>query len=1193
MPGGEENSGSSLGATAQPQISQSTMFHQILPPQHLDLKTTGEIAENWKLWKEKYNNYYVISRLERESPEYQLAMFKHAIGDDGLKVIKTFSYSESENANDWRVVLGKMEKHCIGEVNEIYERYCFNKRDKFPTETVENFVAELKTLAKTCNFCDCLRDSLIRDRIVLGIKNEETTKKLLRIRDLTLNKCIDVCRSEEITSMQMKSLSEPVDGVNKVKSRKTKSDKTSDGNAQSNKISCKFCGYEHPLVKKKCPAWGKTCKRCKEKNHFAKKCTRKTSVYNIESEEELEEISVVRIQAVKERAVFAEMLIKQQPVRFQIDCGASANILPLKYAEGEELAPCSQTLVMWNGTRVKPVGTCAMLVVNPKNNEKFKVRFLVVKENLTPLLGLNTTEKMKLLTIHKENFVHVVEKVCDDLLDKYPDVFDKGLGTLPGKVHLQVDPDSKPVILPARKVPVSVREKFKEELRRLESLNVIAPVDQPTEWVSQIVVAVKKSGELRVCIDPKPLNAALKREHYQIPVIDDLLPDLTDARVFTKVDLASAFWHLELDHESSMLTTFATPYGRYRWLRLPFGLSVSSEIFQKRLHQELYGLPGVKCIADDVLIHGTNEADHDSNLEAFMNKCQQKGIKLNSQKLEFKCKEIPFHGHLLTTEGLKPDPEKVRAIVEMPRPEKRDDILRLNGMVNYLSRFLPHLSDVMKPLRDLTHKDAVWCWDDLQEKAWNDIKNLIVSAPLLAYYKPSKVLEIQCDSSQSGLGAALMQDGHPIAYTSRALTETESRYAQIEKEMLAIVFSVEKFNDYTFGRRTIVYTDHKPLQSIVKKPLHRAPKRLQGMMIRLQKYDLEVRYERGNRMFLADTLSRAYLPSCTQVESEFETINMMKYLPISEARLLQIQRETEKDESLQALKAVLQQGWPEDKSALPPVVSPYFNMRDEMSVQDGLIFKGERVVVPKAARGELLRRIHNSHLGVNGCLNRARECLYWPGMTGDIKNHVSTCEACREYERSQSKETLKSHETPSRPWQYVAVDLFELEGKSYLVTSDYFSDFFELDHLRSTSSVHVIKKLKSHFARHGIPEQLVTDNGPQFTSRDFLKFSKEWDFDHRTSSPRYSQSNGKAESAVKEAKKILVKCKKAGSDAYLALLDHRNTPPTGIQISPAQRLLNRRTRSLLPMSAGLLKPSVADEDTTRTKLRLRQQQQAR
>ena len=163
-------------------------------------------------------------------------------------------------------------------------------------------------------------------------------------------------------------------------------------------------------------------------------------------------------------------------------------------------------------------------------------------------------------------------------------------------------------------------------------------------------------------------------------------------------------------------------------------------------------------------------------------------------------------------------------------------------------------------------------------------------------------------------------------------------------------------------------------------------------------------------------------------------------------------------------------------------------------------------------------------------------------MFGDIKNHVSTCEACREYERSQTKETLKSHQTPDRPWQYVAADLFELEGKSYLVTSDYFSDFFELDHLRSTASLSVIRKLKAHFTRNGIPEQLVTDNGPQFSSR----FSKEWDFDHRTSSPRHSQSNGKAESAVKEAKKILLKCEKAGSDAFLALLDHRNTPPAGI-----------------------------------------------
>ena len=212
-------------------------------------------------------------------------------------------------------------------------------------------------------------------------------------------------------------------------------------------------------------------------------------------------------------------------------------------------------------------------------------------------------------------------------------------------------------------------------------------------------------------------------------------------------------------------------------------------------------------------------------------------------------------------------------------------------------------------------------------------------------------------------------------------------------------------------------------------------------------------------------------------------------------------------------------------------------------------------------------------------------------MTGDIKNHVSTCEACREYEHSQTKETIMSHKTPNHPWQRIAVDLFEYDGKTYMVTSDYFSDFFKLDNLRSTTSVFVIKKPKAHFTRHGIPEQLISDNGPQFVSHDFLKFSQEWDFEHLMSSPHHSQANGKAENTVKEAKKILKKCRKAQSDTFLALLDHRNTPSTGIQISPAQRLFNRRTRSLLPMSAGLLKPSVTD--LTRTKLRERQQQQAR
>ena len=179
-----ESTGQSVG---QPTVYIS---HNVAPPQPLDLRNSSEAAESFKIWKEKYNNYFIISRLENESPQFQLAMFKHSVGDEGLRVIKTFGYSAEENPNDWRTVMAKLEAHCIGEVNETVERYVFNKRDKLQDETVDSYVAELKTLAKTCNFCDCLRDSLIRDCIVLGIKNEQTMKKLLKMRDLTLNKCM-------------------------------------------------------------------------------------------------------------------------------------------------------------------------------------------------------------------------------------------------------------------------------------------------------------------------------------------------------------------------------------------------------------------------------------------------------------------------------------------------------------------------------------------------------------------------------------------------------------------------------------------------------------------------------------------------------------------------------------------------------------------------------------------------------------------------------------------------------------------------------------------------------------------------------------------------------------------------------------------------------------------------------------------
>ena len=412
--------------------------------------------------------------------------------------------------------------------------------------------------------------------------------------------------------------------------------------------------------------------------------------------------------------------------------------------------------------------------------------------------------------------------------------------------------------------------------------------------------------------------------------------------------------------------------------------------------------------------------------------------------------------------------------------------------------------------------------------------------------------------------------------------------------MLVIVFSFERFNQYTFGRHVNVASDHKPLETILQKQLARAPRRLQSMMMRLQKYDFTVPYERGKNMHLADMLSQAYLPFQGKEEDDIVSVNMVRYLPISDKRLNEIRVETRKDQSLWSLSETIFVGWPEDKKDAIELTHPYFSMRDELTVQDGLIFKGNAVVIPRSLRAAMKAKIHSFHLGIEACLRRARKCLYWPAMSAEIKEYISACEICREFDTtSQARETLMSHEVPSRPWEKIAADIFTLDGKDYLVTIDYYSNFWEIDRLPSTKATTTILKLKGHFARYGIPDQVISDNGPQFSSKEFADFARTWDFKHLTSSPGHSKSNGKAESGVKTAKRILRKSIRAGTDPNLAILDYRNTPTAGMTSSPAQRLMSRRTKTLLPTTESLLLPKNIQLENERSELRQHQQVQAK
>ena len=496
------------------------------------------------------------------------------------------------------------------------------------------------------------------------------------------------------------------------------------------------------------------------------------------------------------------------------------------------------------------------------------------------------------------------------------------MGRLESEYHIRLNSQIDPIQHAPRKVPVALREQLRKTLEELVQQDILAPVTQPTEWISSMVIVPKKDGKLRICLDPKDLNQAIKREHYHLPTIEEIATRLHGAKVFTVLDVRQGFWHVPLDEKSSLLTTFNTPFGRYRWKRMPFGISSAPEVFQHRMHEVFEGLPGIEVVADDFVAVGFGETleqasrNHDDHLEGFLQRCDKKNLKLNDKKIKLRIQEVPFIGHLATADGLSVDPHKVQAIIEMPHPEDVAAIQRLLGLAQYLSKFLPHLSDITKPLQELTQKDTEWTWGTAQRSALETLKKAVSSTPILRYYNLQEEVTLQCDASQSGLGAAMMQNGQPVAYASRALTSAETRYPQIEKELLAIVFACQHFESYIYGRDLVhIKTDHQPLVSIVRKALNSAPSRLQRMLLKLQKFNLTVTYKNGKSMYLADTLSRAYLPEVHVCDftKELKEIDHTLTLAITADRLQQIKHVSSDDPVMKALRETILHDWPDTK----------------------------------------------------------------------------------------------------------------------------------------------------------------------------------------------------------------------------------------------------------------------------------------
>ena len=1201
LPGSPENAEEAVRAIQSRTTCAmaATATYQVQPPEGFNFSR----PEEWQKWIRRFERFRIVSGLSEKTGETQVNALVYAMGEEAEDILRSFGLS-ADDSKKYDVVKAKFDGHFVKRRNVIYERAKFNQRRQEQGETVDSFITALYGLAEHCGYAG-LHDEMIRDRIVVGLRDAKLSENLQLDPELTLDKAVTKARQSEMVKQQQLLVRDGSStasgnhkqtdthlGVVKYKGRRgqprmrQRTDKqNSDKDPKPD--TCGWCGKSPPHKKQQCPAKDMVCHKCNKRGHFQSVCR---SVHELHAETDSDADSDSKrdspflgvVTSKEEGSPWSITIsVDEQPVEFEIDTGAEVTVISTKAHKKLGRPTLSTSNKTLHGPSNKKLPVKGQFKATLKCDSKAVEQDLYVVDKLHKhLLGRPAIEALNVVTRVRE------VRGSDDPLQQYPELF-RGLGKLEGDYSIKLEEGAEPYSLTVpRRVAIPLMKPVKEELNRMEKLGVITRVEQPTEWCAAMVVVPKSNGKVRICVDLTHLNRSVRRERHPLPAVEQSLAQLAGAKVFSTLDANSGFWQIPLNKGSALLTTFITPFGRYCFHRLPFGITSAPEHFQRRMSDMLCNLEGVVCMMDDVLVHGRMKEEHDRRLDKVLQRMQEVGLTLNEKKCQFSRNQVKFLGQVIDQDGVHPDDEKVRAIQRFKKPQNVGEIRRFLGMCNHLSKFAPHLAEKTKPLRDLLNKSSQWVWDHPQQTAFEEVKGILATSPVLALFDQTRETVVSADASSYGLGAVLLQkqpDGElkPISYISRSLTPTEQRYAQIEKEALAFTWACERFADYLLGMDFHIHTDHKPLVPLFGvKNLDELPIRVQRFRLRMMRYKFTISHVPGTSLLVADALSRAPCSDALSTDVRFQkktevyVDSIVQNLPATEKQLIRIQRYQEEDVECQEAVRHTQSGWPSRQSLYGPM-KRYLDVATELSVKDGLLMRGSRIVIPTALRLEMLDRIHTGHQGIFKCRERARQSIWWPGLSRQLEELVKNCTTCRKFSNQRS-EPLIPTSLPELPWQRVGTDLFEMKGYTYLLVVDYYSRYIEVARLNRTTAEEVIHHTKSMFARHGTPEVVVSDNGPQYSSEAYADFAREFQFQHVTSSPHYPQSNGEAERAVQTVKNLM----KKDGDPYLAMLSYRSTP-LKCGFSPSELLMSRKLRTNLPMTRELLKPSVPDPSLVR------------
>lgn len=1159
---------------------------------------------NSKQWPAYIRRVRQFIKLNEIKDELQVAMLITVVGEATYSLMCDLCSPNNPEDKEFDDLIKLVTDHLEPKRSDIAERHVFRLRRQHAGEPLMEYLQQLKHLASTCNFGETLEVNL-RDQFVSGLSSEAMRSRIFAEREIKYKEAVELALALEAAERHAEvsagtSGLAPGAGAAGVaeslhhnraghgsRGRDKPAPREDAGRAQSQAqgSKCWRCGKPHKADR--CRYSNYNCDLCHERGHLKVMCKKVNKGFNVrqnyvsESESELDFFNIdVATQGNKPYII--KVLVDNQELACELDTGSRISAINNEVYEDvfKNKIIYSDNLVLrcYSGLRIESLGYI-LVDVKLGNIYATQMRLYVIKNGSRPLLGRDWMRALKINQINLHN-INLDKDFVNRLCVEFPEVFCDKLGTCKQAIKLQLTSD-KPVYVRARNVPIALKSRVENELARLEQDGTIYRIDN-SDYGTPIVPVIKESGEVRICGDYKiTINPILKRDYYPLPRIDELFANLSCGDKYSKIDLKHAYEQCYLaDDFSQKIAAITTHVGTFAYRRTPYGLNCIPEKFQKIMEETLRGVQGTVVFLDDICVTGADDKMHLSNLRAVLSRLRDMGLTVKLSKCKFLQKSVKYLGFIIDRTGLHPDPDKLDAITNAPRPEDVTKLKSFLGMLNYYGKFIPNLSMFLHPLHKLLGKDVIWQWDSKCEAAFNEAKRALLGDRVLAHYEEGRPLVLAVDSSAYGLGAVLAHrypggDERPVSYVSRSLNDAEKNYSQLDKEALAIYFGITKHHQYLFGRQFLLRTDHQPLSYIFGKSggiPQTAASRLQRWAARLAAYDFSVEFVKSSENGPADALSRLPLARVGhQRDNIVNYINLIEdSVPIS---FKEIAHETKKDLLLTKIYGYVLFGWPPKASCEEE--KPYFFRKQELSIDLGCILYNYRVVVPLKLQSAVLKEIHLGHLGMNKMKNIARSYIYWPNLDRDIEQEARACSSCRAVLDAPPRAALHPWEFPLHPWQRVHADFADCGGKRYLIMVDANTKWIEVVAMASTEAKSTIKVFRLIFARFGLPAQLVTDNGPPFLSLDFKTYCLNNCIKHVTSAPYRPQGNGAAENAVKTVKKAIKRAIYEGDDVTTALsqflFQYRNSEHASTGVSPARAMLGRRLRGRL----DALRPSVA------------------